>query len=71
VIVFNVLIIGMTLVCEFLVTLWRELGQPIFVEGTFGLTHRVAFVTIVQNWGRITGLHAKHIKIFNFIGVNQ
>jgi hypothetical protein len=37
--VFNVLIIVMILVCDFLAALWQELGQPIFLEGIFGLTH--------------------------------
>jgi hypothetical protein len=30
-------IIVMTLVCISLVVSWQELGQPIFLEGTFGL----------------------------------
>jgi len=36
--VFNVLIIVMILVCDFLVMLRRELGRSIFLEGFFG-TH--------------------------------
>jgi hypothetical protein len=37
--VFNVLIIVMTLVYVFLITWYRELGRPIFLEAIFGLTH--------------------------------
>jgi hypothetical protein len=38
-ITFRVLVLAMVLVCDFLVMLWRVLGQPIFLEGIFGLTH--------------------------------
>jgi len=37
-IVFDVLIILMILVCDFLATMLRELGQSFFLEGIFGLT---------------------------------
>jgi len=37
--VFSVLIIVMTLVYVFLITWYRELGRPIFLEAIFGLTH--------------------------------
>jgi len=37
-IVFNVLIIVKTLVCDFFVTLGQEVERSIFLEGVFGLT---------------------------------
>jgi len=37
-VVFIVLIIVMILVCDFLVTLWQELGRPTYLEDIIGLT---------------------------------
>jgi len=34
-----VLIVFMIMVCDLLVTMWREIGRPIFREGVFGVTH--------------------------------
>jgi hypothetical protein len=39
IIVFSVLIIVVILVCDFLVTLWQELGRPSYLENIIGLTH--------------------------------
>jgi len=35
---FNALITVMILVFDLLVTMWQELGRPIFLEAIFGLT---------------------------------
>jgi len=51
-IVCNVLFIVMIPVCDLLVTLWQELGQPIFLEGIFGLTHIETYYTCRLEPGR-------------------
>jgi len=51
----KVLIIVMILVFDFLVTFWRELGQPIFLEGISGLTH----MKLVQALPKITTVAPK------------
>lgn len=39
---FNVVIIVMIVAYDFLVASWREAsGRPIFLEGTFGLSHTI------------------------------
>jgi len=38
-IILSLLMSVMLLVCDSLVTLWRDLRRPIFVEGIFGVSH--------------------------------
>jgi hypothetical protein len=49
--VFGVLIIVMMLVCDFLVTLWQELGRPTYskIQLQVQLSGMVAFIDAVPN----------------------